>query len=53
MDPSYLDRKFIEMVDKWMKEKDEKYQDPYVSIHWYDATGEEKEVIFDSLKELG
>jgi len=53
MDPSYLDRKFIEMVDKWMKEKEDKHQDSYVSIHWYNAIGEEKEVCFDNVQELG
>jgi len=52
MDPSYLDRKFIEMIDKWMKESEDKIQDPYVSIHWYNAVGKEKEVCFDSFEEL-
>ena len=41
------------MVDKWMKESEDKIQDPYVSIHWYNAVGQEKEVCFDSLQELG
>ena len=53
MDPSYLDRKFIKMVDKWMKESEDKIQDPYISLCWYNAVGEEKEVCFDSLSELG
>ena len=53
MDPSYLDRKFIEMVDKWMKESEDKHQDPYVALHWYNATGEEKEITFDNVQELG
>jgi len=48
-----IDKKFIEMVDKWMEESEDKIQDPYVSIHWYNATGEEKEVCFDNVQELG
>ena len=40
-----------------MKESEDKIQDPYISLHWYEPIGsggtEEKEVCFDSLKELG
>ena len=28
------------------------FQDPYVSIHWYNAVGEEKEVCFDNVQGL-
>jgi len=53
MDPSYLDNKFIAMVDKWMNESEDKHQDPYISLCCYNAVGEEKEVCFESVQELG
>ena len=53
MDPSSLDNKFIAMVDKWMKASEDKIQDPYISLHWYDAGGQEQEVTFDNVQKLG
>ena len=46
-------------MDKWIKESEDKIQDPYLSLHWYEPIGsgpgldEEKEVCFDNVKELG
>ena len=51
--------KLIAIVDKWIKESEDKIQDPYLSLHWYEPIGsgseavEEKEVTFDNLEELG
>jgi len=36
MEPYYFDKKAIAIVDKWIKESEEPYQDAYISLNWYE-----------------
>ena len=57
-EPYYFDKKAIAMVDKWVKENEDRIKDPFLSLHWYEPIGsgpgmdEEKEVTFDNVQEL-
>ena len=58
MEPYYFDKKAIQIMDKWIKESEEPYQDAYISLNWYEPIGSglgahEEEVTFDNVQELG